>query len=53
MVKAVYACGVCGFVYSTKKQAGRCEAFCTKNGACSLSITSRAFGRPRKPTFRR
>ncbi len=40
--KQIYACGVCGFGYSTDELANKCENYCKTHGACSLEITKHA-----------
>ncbi|MDE1855302.1 MAG: hypothetical protein KGH57_03235 [Candidatus Micrarchaeota archaeon] len=44
MVKTLYACSVCGYIYEKKEDAEKCEAYCRKHNACSLAITSLAVG---------
>lgn len=37
-----YTCTICGFIYSTKKWAEKCEAWCKKYKSCNLDITKQA-----------
>jgi hypothetical protein len=39
-----YACERCGFVYSEKEWAEKCEAWCSKHQGCNLDITQHAIG---------
>lgn len=38
----IYICEVCEFGYVERRTAEECEAFCTKNNACSVEITKNA-----------
>lgn len=40
--EAVYICEACGHAYRERIWAEKCEDFCTKHHACSISITSHA-----------
>ncbi|MBI4154664.1 hypothetical protein HY498_01095 [Candidatus Woesearchaeota archaeon] len=40
--KKLYRCEECGFNYSDKKLAERCQEWCNKHHSCSLEITKHA-----------
>jgi hypothetical protein len=39
-----YVCEKCGFVYSEKECAKKCEAWCSEHQGCNLDITQHALG---------
>jgi hypothetical protein len=44
MAKAVYLCGECLYVYTTKKSADTCEQWCRKHKSCNTEIIKKAVG---------
>jgi len=40
--KEVYQCEECGFHYTEKEQAEKCQAWCKEHNSCNIEITSRA-----------
>ena len=40
--KQYYICEECGFVYSEKNKAKKCEDYCKEHKMCSLEITKEA-----------
>ena len=40
--ETLYACEVCGFLYTEKSWAAKCENYCATSKACSSEITSHA-----------
>ncbi|MBI2668640.1 hypothetical protein HYX14_02245 [Candidatus Woesearchaeota archaeon] len=45
MVKTLYLCEHCNFLYSDKKAAEQCEKFCDEHHSCSIIITKKSIGR--------
>ncbi|MEM2067997.1 MAG: hypothetical protein QXJ88_05485 [Nitrososphaerota archaeon] len=44
-----YVCEECGLVYHSLETALRCEDYCRKHNACSLTITKNAAHAPQAP----
>ena len=44
MVKEIYLCEACNFVYKDKETAEKCEKFCEENKSCNLEITKDSIG---------
>ena len=44
MVKQVYFCEECNFVYNKEEQAKQCEEFCREHKSCSIEITKNSVG---------
>jgi len=40
--KKLYQCEACGFHYTEKEQAEKCEAWCKEHNSCNLEITAQA-----------
>ncbi len=38
----VYSCEACGFAYSSKEWAEKCERWCRAHNSCNLEITKHA-----------
>ena len=38
--KKEYVCEACGYRYTTKELAERCEEWCTEHHSCNLEITA-------------
>ena len=45
MVRALYECEVCGYIYVKREDAEECEKFCSEHHACNREILKRAYGR--------
>lgn len=40
--KELYQCEECGFHYTEKEQAEKCQAWCKEHNSCNIEITSLA-----------
>ncbi len=45
--KALYACTICGLLYTNEQTAGRCEAWCSEHKSCNIEIIKAAVGSKR------
>ena len=44
MVKEIYVCEACNFLYEMKELAKKCESWCKKHHSCNIEITKKSRG---------